>query len=106
MIIDISWNDNCATIVDKHKPHQQNRRTKHKKYTVFIILCRREHNLHFLDELGEGDEEKDDNDGDEEEEDEEDEEEEDTLFLEEQTWSHNKFSFLNARPGVITYHIM
>jgi len=81
-------------------------RTKHRKCTVFIILCRREHNLHFLDELGKGDEEKDDNDGEEEEEDEEDEEEEDMFFLEEQKSNHNKFSFLNARPGVITYHIM
>ena len=82
------------------------RHTKHRKCTVFIILCRREHNLHYLDELGEGDEEKDDNDGEEEEEDEEEEEEDDTFFLEEQKSSHNKFSFLNARPGVITYHIM
>ena len=35
------------------------------------------------------------------------EEEEDLIFLEEQkSKQHNKFSFLNARPGVITYHIM
>ena len=37
----------------------------------------------------------------------EDEEKEDgLLFLEEQKSRHNKFSFLNARPGVITYHII
>jgi len=37
---------------------------------------------------------------------EEEEEEDGMLFLEEQKSRHNKFSFLNARPGVITYHIM
>ena len=37
---------------------------------------------------------------------EKDEEEDGMLFLEEQKSRHNKFSFLNARPGVITYHIM
>ena len=37
----------------------------------------------------------------------EEEEEEGLIFLEEQkSKQHNKFSFLNARPGVITYHIM
>ena len=64
-----------------------------------------------MDEVGEEDEEggeRDDEGGEEDalvnkaEEDKED----GLFFLEEQKSRHNKFSFLNARPGVITYHII
>ena len=70
---------------------------------------RREHTLYSLDEVGEeGESESEGEDG----EDvglvnkEEEEDEDGMLFLEEQKSRHDKFSFLNARPGVITYHIM
>ena len=76
----------------------------------YNLNFRREHALHSLD--GEGEEDVEGSDRDEDEEgqalvNKEEEEEEDLIFLEEQkSKQHNKFSFLNARPGVITYHIM
>ena len=62
-----------------------------------------------MDDVGEEDEEGGDGEEDEEDElvnKEEEDKEDRLLFLEEQKSRHNKFSFLNARPGVITYHII